>query len=258
MAALLATEAPWALLKQSAAVARLLEKESQGAVSWLEAPTERDAYFVLWPRDAFCDWDEFIATTDSPGMRAFASGFGKSTFTDEALSEGGMFVRTSEHLLFSSASIKSCALPLNFRAHELPHPYSSDLFRRHQPEAEPLTHIDLDVALIPGDAKPLLLVSERYYSAYRASVARAVYHLGLEVAEIPQEEADRRGLNLVVLDEKAVLIPDGCPQLSGLLADRLGSESVIEVQIDSAFNYNRGRGGLGCMSNVVRTCSVPA
>jgi hypothetical protein len=163
-----------------------------------------------------------------------------------------MFVRTGDCVLISSALPNRVALPADLRVIRLPHPYSSDLYRRHQPEHHPLTHLDLDVALVPCAETSLLLVSERYRGSYRGSVAEAADHLGLEVVEISQDEVDKRGLNLVVLSEQAVLLPAGCPQLSGLLADRLGSERIIEIQIDDVFNYNGGRGGLGCMSNVVR------
>jgi hypothetical protein len=251
-AAMLASEAPWPTLAQSAELSRLLEKEAPGYVRWVETATERDAYFVLWPKDGFCDWGAFIAVADAPGFAAFAATFGKPARSDAALSEGGMFVRTGHYALISSAVPDRVALPADLRVIRLPHPYSSDRYRRHQPEHHPLTHLDLDLALIPCAQTPLLLVSERYHFSYRDSVARAADHLGLEVVEIPQDEADKRGLNLVVLSKRAVLLPAGCPHLSGLLADRLGSHSVIEIQIDDTFNYNGGRGGLGCMSNVVR------
>jgi len=251
-AAMLASEAPWPVLEQSAQLAKLLEVEAPGHVRRVETATERDAYFVLWPKDGFCDWGAFIAVADAPGIAAFAATFGKPARADAALCEGGMFVRAGDCALISSALPNWVALPIDLRIIRLPHPYSSDRYRRHQPEHHPLTHLDLDVALVPCAESPLLLVSERYRSSYRESVAEAADYLGLEVVGISQEEADKRGLNLVVLSEQAVLLPAGCPQLSGLLADRLGSESIIEIQIDDVFNYNRGRGGLGCMSNVVR------
>jgi hypothetical protein len=251
-AAMLASETPWPILAKSAELARLLEKEAPRHVRWVETVTERDAYFTLWPKDGFCDWDTFVAVADTPGFAAFAATFGKLARADTALSEGGMFLRTGDRVLVSSAVPNQVSLPDDLRIVRLPHPYSSDLYRRHQPEYHPLTHLDLDVALVSCEETPLLLVSERYHSSYRGFVLEAANRLGLEVVEIPQGEADQRGLNLVVLSEQAVLLPAGCPQLAGFLADRLGSESIIEIQIDDVFGYNGGRGGLGCMSNVVR------
>ncbi|MHC2255732.1 hypothetical protein ACVILK_005424 [Bradyrhizobium embrapense] len=251
-AAMLASEKRWPVLAQSAELARLLEQEAPGYVRRVETATERDAYFVLWPKDGFCDWGAFVAVADAPWLAAFAATFGKPLCFDAALSEGGMFVRTGDRALISSALPNCIALPPDLRVIRLPHPYSSDRYRRHQPEHHPLTHLDLDVALVPCAKTPLLLVSERYRNSYWEFIAEAADYLGLEVVEISQEEANKRGLNLVVLSERAVLLPAGCPQLSGLLADRLGSESIIEIQIDDVFNYNGGRGGLGCMSNVVR------
>jgi len=252
VAAMLASDASWPFLGRSAEVARLLREEAPDHVRRVETATERDAYFVLWPKDGFCDWGAFIAVADAPGLGVFASTLGKPTRADAALSEGGMFVRVGDRALISSALPDGIALPPSSRGIRLPHPYSSDRYRRHQPEHHPLTHLDLDLALVPCAGSALLLVSERYRGAYRGAVAEAAEQFGLEIVEISQEEADNRGLNLVVLSEQAVLLPAGCPQLSGILADRLGPESIIEIRIDDVFNYNGGRGGLGCMSTVVQ------
>ncbi|MGO7482958.1 hypothetical protein ACCT28_17260 [Rhizobium ruizarguesonis] len=257
IAAMLAPEITWPCLAQSVELARLFEKEAPRHVRWVETITERDAYFVLWPKDGFCDWGSFIAAADTPGFSAFAGTFGSPVRVDPALSEGGMFARVANTVLVSSAVQDQVALPTDLRVIRLPHPYSSDLYRRHQPEHQPLTHLDLDVALVPCAGSTLLIVSKRYLESYRGSITSAAECLGLELVEVSQDEANKRGLNLVALSERAVLVPAGCPQLSGLLADRLGSESVIQVQIDDIFNYNGGRGGLGCMSNVVRGAAMP-
>ena len=251
MVAMLAPGRPCLGLATVSELSEILEQETSRHVRRLDIATERDAYFMLWPKDGFCDWGTFVAVGNAPGLAAFVASFGKPTYTDEALSEGGMFVRSGVRVLVSSALPSWAALPTDQRIVRLPHPYSSDLYRRHQPEHQPLTHLDLDVALVPCGKNPLLLVSERYLHSYRSSVAAAAECLGLDVIEIPQAEAAKRGLNLVVLSEQAVLLPAGCRQLSGLLVERLGKESVIEVLIDDDFNYNGGRGGLGCMSNVV-------
>lgn len=255
-AAMLATERRWPILGQSVELAWLLEKEAPDNVLWLEAQTERDAYFLLWPKDSFCDWNDFIAVTDAPGISAFVASMGKPTRVDTILCEGGMFVRSGDCVLVSSDIPQNTEIPPGLHSVRLPHPYSSDLYRRHQPEIFPLTHLDIDLALVPLGDDRLLLAGERYLDSYPSFVTDAALRLGLEVVEIPQEEVDRRGLNLVVLSERAVLLPANCPQLSRILTERLGSNSVVELQIDEIFGYNGGRGGLGCMSNLVRKFAV--
>jgi hypothetical protein len=254
--AMLASDEDWPSLGVSGEVARLLESEAPGHVRWVDTATERDAYFILWPKDGFCDWGAYIAVADSPGARSFAARLGRPVRVDAALSEGGMFVRAGDRALVSSAFPEAGELPPGTRAVRLPYPYSSDLYRRHQPEYHPLTHLDLDLALVPCAGDTLLLVSERYRSAYRSVVLEAARQFALEVTVVPQIEADARGLNLIVLSDEAVLLPAGCPHLSGVLADRLGAESIVEIQIDDVFNYNGGRGGLGCMSSVVGESGV--
>src|SRR4051812_48239704 len=72
-ALMLASATPWPILSQSAELARLLDAEAPGHVCWVETATERDAYFVLWPKDGFSDWGEFIAVADAPGLGTFAA-----------------------------------------------------------------------------------------------------------------------------------------------------------------------------------------
>jgi hypothetical protein len=249
---ILGTESSAPMLGRSIEVVKRLEQESPGKVCWVQSRSERDAYHVLWPRDALCDWDTFIAVADAPGLHAFAATLDRPLRLGSPLCEGGIFVRAGHCVLVSDVCSPSVELPRALLSFRISHPYRSDRYRRHQPEHEPLTHLDLDLALIPHSGATMLLVGERYNRAYPEEVALAAEQFQAELVEVGQREVDRRGLNLVVLSERAVLLPSGCPQVRGQLAEVLGPESVLELPVDDTFNYNGGRGGLRCMSAVVR------
>ncbi|HEX5717762.1 MAG TPA: hypothetical protein VF179_16505 [Thermoanaerobaculia bacterium] len=250
----LCSERPLTRLGRSAEIARLVEEQEPSAIRWLDIRSDRDAYYLLWPRDGLQDWLQFAAVAPEPSMAALAASFGIASPRVSPLCEGGLFVRSGEQVLVSSALAEGAEadLPSQVLCAIIPHPFASDLYRREQPSDVALTHIDFDCCLVRSpDGTPWCLVSDRYHRAYRPRFERAAERLGLHVFVAPQDEVMRRGLNLVALSPRAVLAPAGCPQILAFLSDLLGTEAVIALSIDETFNYNGGRGGLACMSTLV-------
>ena len=197
------------ILGRSAAIAAFLEEQEPTSVCWLDVRDDHDAYYVLWPRDGLQDWLQFAAVSAAPCMKALAATFGIKPIVASPLCEGGLFVRSCDRVLVSSALVNGAIteLPSQVRYAMIPHPFASDLYRREQPSHVVLTHIDFDCCLVEApDGTLWCMVSDRYWRAYRRLFERAAQHLGLSVFVAPQDEVMRRGLNAVALSSRAVLI----------------------------------------------------
>ena len=232
-----------------------VERERRGIVLRIRAPRERDAYYLRWPKDGIQSYTRFVAIADSPVTRRLARSLGIADAVISPLCEGGLFLRSAETLVRSSAARMSLRdIQPHYQVETLPHPYTAIAYRRQYPPNAlgGKSHIDLDCTLVPtGTRRPLLLVGDLYYRTYESAVCSVAGRIGALVYVVPAKEVDRRVLNLIVLPPHNVIIPSGCPLTRKLLEKHLGREHVITIRIDEHFDYNGGIGGLGCMSSII-------
>lgn len=230
--------------REGARIASLAERRRPGSVLRVQTAHGEDGYFLRWPKDGLQSHPRFVAIADSAVMRRVCRQLRIRNAIVSPLCEGGLFVRSGRMLLVSSA--------LRGQRRELRRHYDVSVLPHR-------SHIDLDCGLVhTRSGRPLLLVGERYYETCTDAIRSVAASASAIMQVIPWKESARRALNFVFLPPGDVLIPARCPVTRRVLEAHLGRDHVITVGIDDDFNYNGGRGGLGCMSSVVDAAHLAA
>jgi len=237
-------------------VLNMLEKERTGAVLRLEIAEESEEYFMRWPKDGLQLFENFTAIADSPIINSLVNQLGLKNTISSDLREGGLMVQLGKIILLSSAikhpkeldKIKS-----DYRIFNIPEPFANIAYRKAHPDsAFGKTHIDLDCNIVlTAKNEFLFLVSELYYKVYTDIIDQISEAIKASIFVVPQEEVNKRVLNLISFPLGGVVMPDNCPVTANYLLKNLEKETIYQVHIDDYFNYNSGIGGLGCMSNIL-------
>lgn len=217
---------------------------------------ECDRYFVHWPKDGLQTYRHFTAVAPIAAARHVAEALGLLRISVSGLCEGGLFVRSADLIVASSAarSINDLRrLRQDYRLFFLPQPFSSPSYRlRHPASQDGKTHLDLDFNLVRSVAGTVaLLVGTLYYAVYRDRVRALAERLDARLHVVPFNEVERRALNLVALPNGEVVIPGECTSTRQFLRCFLGADRVLEAPIVREFGFNGGRGGLACMSSLL-------
>lgn len=215
----------------------------------------KSSYYLRWPKDGIQYFDGICAIADNPAMRSLVNYLAIKNVRSAPISEGGLFVRIPTLLLYSSAFRNEKYLSSIFRGdiRAVPCPAECSYYQSLIGEREPpMTHIDFDLCLLDApDGRRHLLVGEIYYNVFRRNLCDVFMDFGFVIYVVPQQEVFNKGLNLVVLPGGFFLIPSGCPHLQSYLSRLFGERRIKIIEIDDTFNYNGGRGGLGCMASIV-------
>jgi hypothetical protein len=215
-----------------------------------------DAYYLRWPKDGLQSFAAGVAIGKERVLAEICVRIGAIKTVYSAWCEGGLFSRTQEAILASSAARharRRSKVVAGYSIHRVPQPSATHGYRdRCGLDAHGKTHIDLDCCLLQAPSgERLLILGEPYLQAYRRQIHVAATALAALVHVIPEREVTRRALNLISLPPNATIIPSHCPYMRGVLQEHFGLSGVVVAKIDRDFNYNNGIGGLGCMSSVI-------
>ncbi|RJQ16970.1 hypothetical protein C4573_02820 [Candidatus Woesearchaeota archaeon] len=205
---------------------------------------------IRWPRDTFQFYGDVlcIAPRGKKITKKIFDALGiplPEHTVRSSLGEGGMAI-SAGNALFISEGVQNAkilqVLSARYDIHVLPTPTQFD----HR-------HIDTAISFIPAE-KPLLLIDPDYAFEHVEAMIDLVYRLHSEsfIVPMPSPDYELLAVNMLVLPDGKVLLPEVCRETRSFLQKHLPKERILTCGSDFPNYGKRGlAGGIRCMSNIV-------